>query len=55
VIAGQTKLLAGATEPLGTGVANVIRYAGVTLPEAIAMAADHPAQLWNPPRRVAAG
>ena len=45
VIAGQTRLLAGATEPLGTGVANVIRYAGVTLPEAIAMAADHPAQL----------
>ncbi len=45
VVAGQTELLAGAAEPQGAGVATVMRFAGVGLPEAIAMAVDHPARL----------
>jgi N-acetylglucosamine-6-phosphate deacetylase len=52
VVAGQTELMAGATEPIGTGVANVVRFAGVSLCEAIAMATDQPAELLGlrPPR-----
>jgi len=45
VIAGQAELLAGASEPIGTGVANVIRFAGASLTEAVRMAVDHPARL----------
>jgi len=45
VIAGQRELLAGASEPIGTGIANVIRFAGVSLAEAVRMAVHHPAQL----------
>jgi len=45
VIAGQTELLAGASLPIGVGVANVVQFAGVTLAEAVRMAAAHPAQL----------
>jgi N-acetylglucosamine-6-phosphate deacetylase len=45
VIAGQTELLAGATSPIGDGVANVMRFAGVSLAEAVAMATEHPARL----------
>ena len=45
VVAGQTELMAGAAEPLGTGVANVMRFAGVELAGAIAMALNHPAEL----------
>jgi N-acetylglucosamine-6-phosphate deacetylase len=45
VMAGQTELMAGASLPIGTGVANVVRFAGVTLAQAIAMAVDHPARL----------
>jgi len=45
VMAGQTELLAGASLPIGTGVANVLRFAGVTLAQAVGMAVDHPARL----------
>ncbi len=45
VVAGQRELLAGASQPIGTGVANVMHFAGVSLAEAIAMATDHPASL----------
>lgn len=45
VIAGQDQLLAGASRPLGVGVAGVIRFAGVDLAEAVAMASSRPAAL----------
>jgi N-acetylglucosamine-6-phosphate deacetylase len=45
VIAGQRELLAGATAAIGEGVANVMRFAGVPLAEALAMATEHPARL----------
>jgi len=45
VVAGQREMMAGAAEPLGTGIANAVHHAGVTLPEAVAMALDHPAEL----------
>jgi len=45
VVAGQTKILAGASRPIGTGVANVMHFAGVSLADALKMAVDHPAEL----------
>lgn len=45
VIAGQDQLLAGASRPIGVGVARVMRDAGVDLATAIAMVHDHPARL----------
>ena len=45
VIAGQDQLLAGASLPIGTGIANVMRFAGVDLETAVQMASAHPAQL----------
>jgi N-acetylglucosamine-6-phosphate deacetylase len=45
VIAGQDQLLAGASLPIGVGVANVMRFAGVDLAAAIRMASNQPAQL----------
>ena len=45
VMAGQRELMAGASLPIGTGVANVIRFAGVDLAQAVSMAVDHPARL----------
>jgi N-acetylglucosamine-6-phosphate deacetylase len=45
VVAGQSELLAGASAPLGTCVANVLRFGEVSLAEAIGMAAIHPARL----------
>lgn len=45
VVAGQTQIMAGATFPLGTCIANATRFAGVTLREAISMAFDNPARL----------
>ncbi len=45
VVAGQTKIMAGASFPLGTCIANALRFAGVTLREAIYMARDNPARL----------
>jgi N-acetylglucosamine-6-phosphate deacetylase len=45
VVAGQTELMAGASLPIGAGVANAIRFAGVGLAQAVRMAVDHPARL----------
>jgi N-acetylglucosamine-6-phosphate deacetylase len=45
VIAGQDQLLAGASLPIGVGVANVMAYAGIELATAIDMATEHPAEL----------
>jgi len=45
VLAGQTQLLAAASAPLGVGIANVMRFAGVSLREAIGMASTQPAAL----------
>ncbi len=49
VIAGQDQLLAGASRPIGAGVANVIEFAGVDLPTAVEMASHHPARLLGLP------
>jgi len=49
VIAGQDQLLAGASLPLGVGVANVMRFAGVDLATAVAMASTRPASLIKAP------
>lgn len=48
-IAGQDQLLAGASLPIGTGVANVMRFAGVDLATAVTMATDTPARLIGAP------
>ena len=45
LIAGQDQLLAGASAPIGVGIANVMAFAGVDLATAVAMATTHPAQL----------
>ena len=45
VVAGQRQILAGASAPIGTGIANVMRFADVSLAEAVRMAVDHPAGL----------
>ena len=45
VVAGQHELLAGASRPIGVGLANVMSFAGVDLPTAVRMATDHPARL----------
>src|SRR5262249_172232 len=56
VIAGQDQLLAGAAEPIGTGVTNVMRFAGVDLGTAVDMATAHPRQLLGmTPNRLAVG
>ncbi len=56
VVAGQRQFLAGAALPIGYGVANVIRFAGVSLAEAIEMASIRPAQLiGQPPVRLEVG
>jgi N-acetylglucosamine-6-phosphate deacetylase len=49
VIAGQDQLLAGASRPIGVGIANVIRFAGVDLATAVEMATRRPAQLLGRP------
>ncbi len=45
VIAGQRQLLAGASRPLGAGVVNVMRFAGVSLAQAVAMATRNPCRV----------
>ncbi len=45
VVAGQRQILAGASLPLGTGIANAVQFAGVSLADAVRMAVDHPARL----------
>jgi N-acetylglucosamine-6-phosphate deacetylase len=49
VIAGQDQLLAGASRPIGAGIANVIRFAGIDLATAIGFATSHPARLMGQP------
>lgn len=49
VIAGQDQLLAGASLPIGVGVANVIRFAGVSLKVAVEMAGRRPAEFLGLP------
>lgn len=56
VIAGQDQLLAGASLPLGVGVANAVRFAGVALSQAIDMASRRPAELLGlPPAQLEPG
>jgi N-acetylglucosamine-6-phosphate deacetylase len=45
VIADQEQLLAGAAAPIGAGVANMMRFAGVDLAMAVSMASHHPCRL----------
>jgi len=45
VVAGQRDYLAGATRPLTTGIANVMRFAGIDLAAAIDMASVRPSRL----------
>jgi N-acetylglucosamine-6-phosphate deacetylase len=45
VVAGQRELLAGASEPIGTGVANAMWWAGLDLEKTIRMVTIQPAQL----------
>ncbi|HTN75709.1 MAG TPA: amidohydrolase family protein [Pirellulaceae bacterium] len=49
VVAGQRDLLAGAALPIEHAIANLPRFAGVTLREAIEMASLRPLQLINEP------
>jgi N-acetylglucosamine-6-phosphate deacetylase len=56
VIAGQDQLLAGASLPIGVGVANVMAFAGVDLATAVDMATLHPTELLGlPPNRLGVG
>jgi N-acetylglucosamine-6-phosphate deacetylase len=45
VVAGQREILAGASCPLGTGVANIIQFADVDLATAVKMATYNPSAL----------
>lgn len=49
VIAGQDQLLAGASKPIGDGIVNVMRFAGVDLAAAVDMATRNPLVLLNRP------
>jgi N-acetylglucosamine-6-phosphate deacetylase len=49
VVAGQRQILAGASLPIGAGVANVMAFAGVSLADAVRMAVHHPAELLGLP------
>jgi len=49
VIAGQDQLLAGASQPIGVGIAKVMDFAGVSLGTAVDMATRHPAELLGLP------
>jgi len=49
VVAGQRELLAGAALPIGVGIPNVMRWAGVDLADAVRMATHNPAQLLGVP------
>lgn len=42
VIAGQDQLLAGASRPIGTGIVNAMRFAGLDLPTAVGLATSQP-------------
>lgn len=47
VIAGQDQLLAGASLPIGIGIKNAMRFAGLSLATAVEMATLNPARLLN--------
>jgi len=49
VVAGQRRMLAGASRPIGAGVAQVMHVAGLGLEEAIHMATTQPARLLHLP------
>lgn len=49
VIAGQDQLLAGASQPLHLGIANVMRFAGLDLKTAVGLATTQPAALLAKP------
>jgi N-acetylglucosamine-6-phosphate deacetylase len=49
VIAGQDQLLAGASLPIGVGVAKIMEFAGVDLATAVTMASTAPARLIGAP------
>ncbi len=49
VIAGQDQLLAGASQPIGVGIAKVMDFAAVSLSTAVDMATRHPAELLGLP------
>ncbi len=56
VIAGQQELLAGATLPVGEGVVNAMRFAGLELPQAVRLATEKPLHVvGEEPIRLAAG
>ncbi len=42
VVAGQRQMLAGASQPIGTGIANLIRFAGLDLATAVDLATRRP-------------
>ena len=45
VVPGQRQILAGASLPIGVGIANVMRFADVDLARAIGMASTRPAEI----------
>lgn len=45
VVAGQQELLAGASLPIGVGIANAMNFAGVTLATAVNMASRQPSEM----------
>jgi len=49
VIAGQDQLLAGASQPLHLGIANLMRFAGLDLKTAVGLATSQPAVLLDKP------
>jgi N-acetylglucosamine-6-phosphate deacetylase len=56
VIAGQRQLLAGASRPIGDGMGNMMRFAGLDLKTAVDMATANPCRLMGlPTPRLAAG
>ena len=56
VVPGQRQLLAGASRPIGVGIATVMEYAEVGLADAVAMASQRPASLIGlEPGRLEAG
>jgi N-acetylglucosamine-6-phosphate deacetylase len=44
-VAGQRQILAGAGLPITMGIANVMRFAGLDLAQAVALATRNPARL----------
>jgi N-acetylglucosamine-6-phosphate deacetylase len=49
VVAGQREIMAGASLPIGVGIANVMRFAGLDLKTAVELVTRNPAQLLHLP------